>query len=261
MRGGTSATDDVAMANEAGCKGEPAVDGGELSAGSSGSRFDVGCTNYLGGTGASSTAAEGGYPDPSAPLWGGGTNPLACAPISTAAVAHATGANAMRDGTIMPQPGLTQMASAAGLGDGDWSFLWPRLTGLAKTPGNPVFVVPPAACSSIKTILPRFALGVPPAHNLQAWNSRQAQGAHEAKEKRTKKQCQECGHVWSVGFWKGLHMEDRGSRRWSAASQAALMGNAESQPSPIEKRDSLTSAIVQSARNTCGVSCVFVNTV
>ena len=32
------------------------------------------------------------------------------------------------------------------------------------------------------------------------------------------------------------------------------MGNAESQPSPIEKRDSLTSAIVQSARNTCRVS-------
>ena len=88
----------------------------------------------------------------------GGTNPLACAPISTAAAAHETGANAMRDGTIMPQPGLTQMASAAGLGDGDWSFLCPRLTGMAKASGDPGFVVPPAACST-KTILPRFALG------------------------------------------------------------------------------------------------------
>ena len=56
-------------------------------------------------------------------------------------------------------------------------------------------------------------------------------------------------------------MEDRGSRRWSAASQAALMGNAESQHSPIEKRDSLTSAIVQSARNTCRVIYLFVNVV
>ena len=56
-------------------------------------------------------------------------------------------------------------------------------------------------------------------------------------------------------------MGDRGNRRWSAASQAALMGNAEFQPSPIGKRDSLTSAIVQSERNTCRVSYVFVNTV
>ena len=39
----------------------------------------------------------GGYQAPSAPVWGGGTNLLACAPISTAAAAHATGANAMRD--------------------------------------------------------------------------------------------------------------------------------------------------------------------
>ena len=30
-------------------------------------------------------------------------------------------------------------------------------------------------------------------------------------------------------------MGDRGNRRWCAASQAALMGNAESQPSTIEK--------------------------
>lgn len=65
----------------------------------------------------------------------------------------------MRDGTIMPQPGLTQMASAAGSGDGDWPFLWPRLTGTAKAPGDPVFIAPPAACSTMKTILPRFALG------------------------------------------------------------------------------------------------------
>ena len=56
-------------------------------------------------------------------------------------------------------------------------------------------------------------------------------------------------------------MADRRNRRWSAASQAALMGNAESQPSPIEKMDSLTSAIVQSARNTCRVSHVFVKPV
>ena len=56
-------------------------------------------------------------------------------------------------------------------------------------------------------------------------------------------------------------MGDRGSRRWSAASQAALMGNAESQPSPTEKGDNLTSAIVQSARNTCRVSYVFISTV
>ena len=54
--GDTSAVDDVAVASEAGCEGEPAVDGGELFAGSSGSAFDVGCTTYLGGTGASSTA-------------------------------------------------------------------------------------------------------------------------------------------------------------------------------------------------------------
>ena len=207
----TSAIDCVAMASEAGCEGEPAVEGGELFAGSSGSGFDVRCTNYLDGTGASSTAAGGGYQAPSAPLWGGGTNPLACAPIALAAAAHATGANAMRDGTIIPQPGLTQMASAADSGGGYWPFLWPRLTGMAKTPGDPVFVVPPAACSTTKTILPRFALGVPPAHNLQPWNPRPAQGAHEAKQKRAKKQCQECGHVWSVGLWKGLHVG--GSRK------------------------------------------------
>ena len=210
-REGTSVIDDVAMASEAECEGEPAVDGGKLFAGSSGSGFDVGCTNYLGGTGASSTAAGGGYQAPSAPLWGGGTNPLACAPISTAAAAHATGANTMRDGTIMPQPGLTPMASAADSGDGDWPFLSPRLIGMAKTPGDPVSVVPPAACSTTKTILSRFALGVPPAHNLQAWDPRPAQGAHEAEEKRAKKQCQECGHVWSVGLWKGLH--NGGSRK------------------------------------------------
>ena len=210
-REGTSAIDDVAKASEAGCEGETAVDGGELFARSSGPGFDVGCTIFLGGTGASSTAAGGGYQAPSAPLWGGGTNALACAPISTAAAAHATGANAMRDGTIMPQLGLTQMASAADSGDGDWPFLWPRLTGMAKTPGDPVSVVPPAACSTTKTILPRFALGVPPAHNLQAWNPRPAEGAHEAKGKRAKKQCQKCGHVWSVGLWKELH--DGGSRK------------------------------------------------
>ena len=49
--------DDMAMASEAKDEGKPAVDGGELFAGSSGSEFDEGCTNYLGGTGASSTAA------------------------------------------------------------------------------------------------------------------------------------------------------------------------------------------------------------
>ena len=38
-RGGTSAIGDVAMASEAGCEGESAVDGGELFAGSSGSGF------------------------------------------------------------------------------------------------------------------------------------------------------------------------------------------------------------------------------
>ena len=113
------AVDDVTMASEAGCERESAVDDDELFAGSSGSVFDVECTNYLGGTGASSTAARGGHQAPSVPLWGGGTNPLACAPIATAAAAHATGASAMRDGTIMPQPGLTQIASAAGSGD-DW---------------------------------------------------------------------------------------------------------------------------------------------
>ena len=116
-----------------------------------------------------------------------------------------------RYGTIMPQLGLTQMASAAGSGDGDWQFLWPRLTGMAKPPGDSVFVMPLAACSTMKTILPLFALGVPPARNLQAWNPRQAQGAHEAKEKRAKKQCQDCGHVWSVGLQKGLY--DGGSRK------------------------------------------------
>ena len=121
--GGTSAIDDVAIASEAGCEGEPAVDGGELFAGSSGSGFDVGCTNYLGGTGASSTAAGGDYQAPSAPLWGGGIDPRACASISTAAAPHAMGANAMPDGTIVPQPGLTQMASAAGSGDDDWPFI------------------------------------------------------------------------------------------------------------------------------------------
>ena len=146
-----------------------------------------------------------GYQTPSVPLWGNETNPLACAPIPTATATHATGANAMRDGTIIPQPGLIQMASTAGSGDGDWPFLWPRLAGMARAPGDPVSVVPPAVCSTMKTILPRFALVVPPAHNLQSWNPRQVQPAHEAKEKQTKKQCQECGHAWSVGKWKELH--------------------------------------------------------
>ena len=57
-------------------------------------------------------------------------------------------------------------------------------------------------------------------------------------------------------------MDNRGNRRWSAACHAALMGNAESQPSSTEKRGSLTCAIVvQSARNTCRVSYVSVNIV
>ena len=60
---------------------------------------------------------------------------------------------------------------------------------------------------------------------------------------------------------KDCTLGDRGTRRWSAASQAALMGNAESLPSPTEKGYNLTSAIVQYARNTCRVSYVFVNTV
>ena len=90
---------------------------------------------------------------------------------------------------------------------------------MAKPPDDPVFVVPLAACSTMKTILPLFAPGVPPAHNLQAWDPRRAQGAHEAKEKRAKKQCQKCGHVWSVGLWKGLH--DGGSRKQALECRVA----------------------------------------
>ena len=147
----------------------------------------------------------GDYQAPSAPVWGGGTNLLALCPDFNSCSGSCNGCQRhARYGTIMPQLGLTQMASAAGSGDGDWPFLWPRLTGMAKPPDDPVFVVPLAACSTMKTIFPLFAPGVPPAHNLQAWDPRQAQDAHEAKEKRAKKQCQKCGHVWSVGLWKGL---------------------------------------------------------
>ena len=64
----------------------------------------------------------------------------------------------MRDGTTMPQPGLTQMTSAAGAGGGGSPFPWPGLTGMARASGDPVFVVPPAACSTMKTAFPHLEI-------------------------------------------------------------------------------------------------------
>ena len=172
------------MASEGGCEGEPVVDGGELLAGSSGSGFGVGCTNSLSGTCESSTSAGGGLPGTLGTALGRRDKSTCLCPDFNSCSGPCNGC---QGGTVMPQPELTRMASAAGSGDGDWPFLSPRLTVMTRAPGDSVFVVPPAACSTIETILPRFVLGVLPVHNLQAWNPRQAQPAHEAKKKQTKK--------------------------------------------------------------------------
>ena len=119
------------MASEAGCEGEPAVDGCELFAGSSGSGFYVGCTNYLGGTGASSTAAGGGLPGSLGTGLGRRDKSTCLCPDFNSCSGSCNGCQRhARYGAIMPQLGLTQMASAAGSGDCDWQFLWPRLTGI-----------------------------------------------------------------------------------------------------------------------------------
>lgn len=74
----------------------------------------------------------------------------------------------------------------------------------ARPSGDPVFVVPPQACSTLRSIMPRFGIGGASPDQQQLWNPVPPTRAPVSRSRRPS-MCQKCGHNAALPIWKSQH--------------------------------------------------------
>lgn len=77
--------------------------------------------------------------------------------------------------------------------------------------GNPCFMKPVPACSTLRAIKPRF--GVVPALQ-RPWNNELAV-ANPVPKARAKPCCQDCGHLYTTGFYAAADYDTRSGGKYT----------------------------------------------
>ncbi|CAN0207237.1 unnamed protein product, partial [Ectocarpus sp. 4 AP-2014] len=79
-----------------------------------------------------------------------------------------------------------------------------------STAGEPCFLLPVQACSTLRAITPRFDLG---QTLLQPWNPVQQQ-VRPTPKPRAKLCCQDCGHLYTTGAYSAAQYHTRSGGKY-----------------------------------------------